>query len=130
MIFKTQIRRKSSPLNLEHVFVYLDSIEATFSPALGSPLSMLKLRIRVHTVTGAATEPDDINSPWPHSDIEKIFYATEGQYTAIGNRLRDGGNLMQAIRAYCKNKVDVWNDSVVPGGQAATHTDIDNDSAS
>ena len=130
MIFKTQLRRKSSPLELEQVYVYLDEIEMKFAVELGSPLSMFKLHIRVHTVTGAATEPDDVNSPWSNSDVGKVFYATEDQYTAIGNRLRDSGNLMQAIRAYCKNQVDAWNESVLPGGQAATHTNIDTDAAS
>ncbi len=125
MIIASQIRRKTKPGVLQDVYVYIDDIKIKFGLSNGSPSEFCQLRLRVHSVTGGME--DDPTAPWATADIEKIFYANATQLNAVDARLRGSGNLMAGVRAFCKARIDEHNESVMPGGAAAVHTDVDDD---
>lgn len=127
MIISTQIRRKSNPGVLENVLVYPDQLKTVFQLISGTPSQQLELKLRIHS-TSDGTTPAAPEAQIPAFDVEKTFYASEAQLTIVDARLRGGGNLMAGVRAFCKSRVDEWNETVLPGGLAAVHIDLDDDS--
>jgi hypothetical protein len=129
MIFCTQIRRTTEPSRLAPVVVSVAEFDATFEspPTLGSPSSVVQLRFKVQADTNQDGTPDVGAVEWGQWEMDKIFYATTAQKSAVDQRLRGDGNLMQGIRTFMKARVRAHNEEQAPGGTQETYIDIDTD---